>query len=219
MSDIPDRVLELYPMISSGTIRTPHEFNRVDFDYLLYGIEYAREYRINKDLPITFLITGNGGELDLAFAMVDILEQIDVPTKGVVVGYAHSSHADFWLGCTYWDMLPSSFIGLHPTQIGTSGSSESELTEFLKEVKSGNQQICNLLARRSNAQYDIEYWQQFLNRVKDGYIFVNRQEAETYGFIEIESREPARENHDTIMKKYGLTVYPSKNGLDLQLDD
>lgn len=103
--------------------------------------------------PITIIITGDGGDIDIAMQIHDLLKLYQGETTGIVYGWARSAAVIVLQACKKRLITPSSFIQVHP--VSTNGIPLGDLKDLdkMKEITDRFQQkqdeIRDLIATRS----------------------------------------------------------------------
>jgi|DEB19_MinimDraft_3_1074340.scaffolds.fasta_scaffold11994_2 ATP-dependent Clp protease protease subunit len=132
-----------------------------------------------KDYPINLIINSNGGDVYEMLGIVDYIESLSVPVNTICRGRAFSAAAVI-LACGTGTRMASkrSCVMFHEAISFADGIKMSDMTAYINNLKSLEDDVCNMLASKSNK--DANWWKQ--QQRTD--LFLSADQLKQYGIID-----------------------------------
>lgn len=145
---------ELQPLLDYRTLLLPDDLDGEAYRNFLWAFKVARELYPTKRLKL--YCHGNGGDANIGFALVDLIQQ-DGRVDGILLGGAYSSHSVVWASCARRFCYPLAGIGVHNC---ISSSNSWEDTSYRKtdahKMTEFDRAIAKIYSAASNK--DIKWW-------------------------------------------------------------
>ena len=129
--------------------------------------------------PINLLLNSPGGDVYEMFGIIDYIESLDVPVNIICRGRAMSAAAVI-LACGTGTRMASkrSCVMFHEAISFADGIKMSDMTAYINNLKSLEDDVCNMLASKSNK--DANWWKQ--QQRTD--LFLSADQLKQYGIID-----------------------------------
>jgi len=168
--DLRDSVVYLNDDITENTL--------VDLMIRVRAILNSRSSE-NRNEPINLIINSNGGDVYEMLGIIDYIESLSVPVNTICRGRAFSAAAVI-LACGTGTRMASkrSCVMFHEAISFADGIKVSDMTAYLNNLKSLENDVCDLLASKSNKNAD--WWRQ--QQKTD--LFLSASQLKEYGIID-----------------------------------
>lgn len=142
------------PLLDQKTILLMGEIDEELFRQFCWSLHHLRAMYPSE--PILLQITSYGGALDIALAMVDMI-QADGHIWGVTLGKAASSAMDIWAACAQRYVGQTAVLGVHQASFADRTNLIAKDCHMMAlELQRRNEQVAELYASASNK--DRAYW-------------------------------------------------------------
>ena len=133
----------------------------------------------NINEPINLIINSNGGDVYEMLGIIDYIESLSVPVNTICRGRAFSAAAVI-LACGTGTRMASkrSCVMFHEAISFADGIKVSDMSAYINNLKSLENDVCELLASKSNKNAD--WWRQ--QQKTD--LFLSAQQLKEYGIID-----------------------------------
>jgi len=130
--------------------------------------------------PINLIINSNGGDVYEMLGIIDYIESLSVPVNTICRGRAFSAAAVI-LACGTGTRMASkrSCVMFHEAISFADGIKVSDMTAYLNNLKSLENDVCDMLASKSNKNAD--WWRQ--QQKTD--LFLSANQLKEYGIIDV----------------------------------
>lgn len=134
----------------------------------------------NRNEPINLIINSNGGDVYEMLGIIDYIESLSVPVNTICRGRAFSAAAVI-LACGTGTRMASkrSCVMFHEAISFADGIKVSDMTAYLNNLKSLENDVCDMLASKSNKNAD--WWRQ--QQKTD--LFLSANQLKEYGIIDV----------------------------------
>lgn len=134
----------------------------------------------NRKEAINLIINSNGGDVYEMLGIIDYIESLSVPVNTICRGRAFSAAAVI-LACGTGTRMASkrSCVMFHEAISFADGIKVSDMTAYLNNLKSLENDVCDLLASKSNKNAD--WWRQ--QQKTD--LFLSANQLKEYGIIDV----------------------------------
>ncbi len=131
------------------------------------------------DYPINLIINSNGGDVYEMLGIIDYIESLSVPVNTICRGRAFSAAAVI-LACGTGTRMASkrSCVMFHEAISFADGIKISDMSAYINNLNSLENDVCNLLASKSNKNAD--WWKQ--QQRTD--LFLSAEQLKQYGIID-----------------------------------
>jgi len=129
--------------------------------------------------PINLIINSNGGDVYEMLGIIDYIESLSVPVNTICRGRAFSAAAVI-LACGTGTRMASkrSCVMFHESISFMDGIKISDMSAYINNLNSLENDVCNLLASKSNKNAD--WWKQ--QQKTD--LFLSAEQLKQYGIID-----------------------------------
>ena len=130
--------------------------------------------------PINLIINSNGGDVYEMLGIIDYIESLSVPVNTICRGRAFSAAAVI-LACGTGIRMASkrSCVMFHESISFMDGIKISDMSAYINNLNSLENDVCNLLASKSNKNAD--WWKQ--QQRTD--LFLSAEQLKQYGIIDV----------------------------------
>lgn len=136
-------LLTYYKDLDKRIIWLEDEVSEQTLEFVRKIIEWNREDK-DKDIkdrePIKIFFFSNGGDLDVNYALIDVIRMSKTPVYGINVGRCCSAAAYIYLSCHHRYMMPHSHFVFHQG----SGRFQGSYAEIISQIEDYQGQVDEL---------------------------------------------------------------------------
>jgi len=158
---LTDDQKETQPLLEDyGIIIAPEELSHATYAELSWALYVGR--KLHPEKPIELRCCGDGGEVALSLALVDLI-QADGNVDGICVGQVCSGHSLLWAACIRRFVYPNALLSIHQTlHFGYNSNAVSEHDQRIINMRMewGNKRLIDIYTAASRC--DRSYWRELL---------------------------------------------------------
>lgn len=138
--------------------------------YIIFWNHQDKDVPIEERTPIKLFFFSPGGDLDINYALIDVIEASETPIIGINIGQCCSAAAYIYLSCHKRLMLDHSYFLYHQGSGAFSGS-YMEVGAQMIDYQTQVEELANLMTERT--KYTVEE----INEKISGEWYIRKDEA------------------------------------------